>query len=389
MMSRALTRLAGSIIRVSALVRKELEGIIKDRMALVVLILLPVIITFSLGAYQFRVLTLADYAKIAVINQDTSVGDPNYDFADEFFWELVANANESTCIVFPMSDENFANFLLWRGDIEAVIIIPFGFNSHLASNRDPEAPFPVPAYINLTLDGTDFESQKKVIDCVTGAIADFKIRFNFTKDEILPAINAVMGPSEEQGFDLRVTVPLIVPLLLIGGIMILTSQCVVGDVPLRRLLLTPASKSEAILAKVLAYAITSVIQMVIIMGILSLAYNYQPMGSYVNLVLSFLCSSLFGITLGVFISVVSNSRLQANQYFIFAFLTLVVIELAVPVADIRNASPLHMAREAITNIASRGLPLYYAYPPMLGLLIYSLFFLALSLIAFSLKKSVV
>lgn len=388
-MTSTISRVAGSIIRIAALIRKEHEGIIKDRMALVVLILLPVIITFSLGAYQFRVLTLADYAKVAVINQDTSIGDPNYNFADEFFWELVDNANKSTCIVFPMNNEDLANFLLWRGDIEAIIIIPFGFNSHLASNRDPEAPIPVPAYINVTLDGSDFESQGKVIDCLTSAIADFKIRFNFTKDEIIPVLTAVMGPSEEQGIDLRVTVPLIVPLLLIGGIMILTSQCIVGDVPLRRLLLTPASKSEAVLAKVLAYLITSIIQMVVIIGILSLIYKYQPLGSYINLVLSFLCASLFGITLGVFISVVSNSRLQANQYFIFAFLTLVVIELAVPVADIKNASPLHMAREAIINVASRGLPLYYAMPPMIGLLAYSLVFLALSIVAFSLKKAIV
>ncbi len=385
----SINRLEGSVIRIAALIRKELEGIIKDRMALIVLILLPTIITFSLGAYQFRVLTIADYAKVAVINQDTSIGDPDYNFADEFFWELVEKANDSVCIVFPVNDENIANFLLWRGDIDAVVIIPFGFNSHLASNRDPEAPIPVPAYINVTLDGTDLENQGKVIDCLTSAISDFKIRFNFTKDEIIPAITAVMGPTEEQGIDLRVTVPLITPLLLIGGIMILTSQCIVGDVPLRRLLLTPASKSEAVLAKVLAYLITAIIQMVIIIGILSLVYHYQPSGSYISLVLCLLCISLFGITLGVFISIISNSRLQANQYFIFAFLTLVVIELAVPVADVKNASPLHMAREAIINIASRGLPLYYAMPPMIGLLIYSLALLAISLVIFSVKRSVV
>nr|HDO80149.1 ABC transporter permease [Candidatus Bathyarchaeota archaeon] len=384
-----MVRVAGSFMRIMSLVRKELEVIVKDRMALIVLILLPTLITFSLGATQFRVLTPADYAKVAVIDHDTSEGDPHYDFSQAFFWDMVANANDSTCIVFPLPSEDLAYYLLWQGDIDAIVVIPFGFESHLASNRDPNAPVPVPAYVNVTLDGTDLESQGKVIDCLTNAIADFKVEFNFTRDEVLPAMTAVMGPTKEQGFDLRVTVPLIIPLLLIGGTMILTSQCIVGDVPLRRLLLTPASKSEAIIAKTIAYLVTSLFQIQLIMGILILVYNYQPAGPYFQLVLCLLIIAFFGIVLGIFISVVSNSRLQANQYFIFAFLSLLVIELAVPVADVRNANPLHMAREAIVNIASRGLPFYDAMPPILGILAVSLAFFVSALAVFSVKKTLV
>lgn len=381
-MRRKAVPLAGSIKRIGALIRKELDSILKDKQALLVIFLLPTIITLAIGMAQQRVVTLSDYSKIAVINQDTTTVNGT-SFSNALIVEMYQHANE--CLIIPMQSYEFALYLLWQKQINAVVLIPFGFSTQLASSGSGL----VPAYINLTLDGSDVEGQSKIIRGVTNAIAELKIDYNFTKDEIVPVTQA-MWPSETTGIsDISITVPLILPMLLIGASMVLTSQCIVGDVPLRRMLLTPAGKSEALIAKIVSYLLVSIVQIMIVLGILIIGYNFQPTGSLFSLLTVLILTSFFGIALGIFISVVSTSRLQANQYFIFAYLILIVILLAVPVKAIQNLDPLQLARDAIASITARGLPLTDIGAQCIYLLGFSSFFAALAFIVFFLKKSLV
>jgi ABC-2 type transport system permease protein len=373
---------AGSVKRIGALIRKELESLLKDRQALLVIFLLPLIITIAIGMAQQRVTTLNDYYKIAVINQDTTtVNGTSYSniLINEMFW----NANE--CLTVPMQSYEFALYLLWQRQINAIVVIPFGFTNQLASSGSGL----VPAYINLTLDGSDVEGQGTIIKGVTNAIAQLKIDYNFTKNEIVPSTQAIW-PSETTGIsDIQITVPLILPMLLIGAALVLTSQTVVGDVPLRRMLLTPAGKSEALIAKTISYLLVSLIQITIVLGILILGYNFQPTGTVPNLLTVLVLTSFFGIGLGLFISVVSSSRLQANQYFIFSYLILIVILLAVPIKAVQSLDPLQLSREAIAAVTARGLTLVDIGAQCLYLLGFTSFFLGLAFIVFFYKKGLV
>ncbi|MBS7249365.1 MAG: ABC transporter permease [Candidatus Freyarchaeota archaeon] len=370
----------GSIKRIGALIRKELESLMKDRLALLVIFLLPMIITGAMGMAQYRVTTLDDYYKIAVINQDTTLTAENLSLSNALMNEMYLHANE--CIVIPMQSYDLAVYLLWQRQINAVLVIPFGFTSQLASQM-------IPAYVNLTLDGSDVEGQGTIIKGVTNAIAQLKMDYNYTKYEIIPSSQAIW-PSETKGIsDIKITVPLILPMLLIGAALVITSQSVVGDIPLRRMLLTPAGKSEALIAKTISYLLVSLLQIMIVLGILILLYSFQPVGTLFNFLVVLVLTSFFGISLGLFISVVSNSRLQANQYFIFSYLTLIVILLAVPVKAIQRLDPLQLAREAIASVTARGLTLIDIGQQLLYLFGFSAFFLSLAFIAFFFKKGLV
>ncbi len=370
----------GSVKRIGALIRKELESLMKDRLALLVIFLLPIIITGAMGMAQYRITTLDDYYKIAVINQDTTLTAENLSLSNALINEMYMHANE--CIIIPMQSYDLAVYLLWQRQINAVLVIPFGFTSQLASQM-------IPAYVNLTLDGSDVEGQGTIIKGVTNAIAELKMDYNYTKYEIIPSSQAIW-PSETKGIsDIKITVPLILPMLLIGAALVITSQSVVGDIPLRRMLLTPAGKSEALIAKTISYLLVSLLQIMIVLGILILLYNFQPVGTLFNFLVVLVLTSFFGISLGLFISVVSNSRLQANQYFIFSYLTLIVILLAVPVKAIQRLDPLQLAREAIASVTARGLTLIDIGSQILYLFGFSAFFLSLAFIAFFLKKGLV
>ncbi len=375
-----LAPLFGSVKRIGALIRKELESLMKDRLALLVIFLLPIIITGAMGMAQYRVTTLDDYYKIAVINQDTTLTAENLSLSNALINEMYMHANE--CIIIPMQSYDLAVYLLWQRQINAVLVIPFGFTSQLASQM-------IPAYVNLTLDGSDVEGQGAIIKGVTNAIAQLKMDYNYTKYEVIPSSQAIW-PSDTKGIsDIKITVPLILPMLLIGAALVITSQSVVGDIPLRRMLLTPAGKSEALIAKTISYLLVSLLQIMIVLGILILLYSFQPVGTLFNFLIVLVLTSFFGISLGLFISVVSNSRLQANQYFIFSYLTLIVILLAVPVKSIQRLDPLQLAREAIASVTARGLTLIDIGQQILYLFGFSAFFLSLAFIAFFFKKGLV
>lgn len=377
------TPLIGSLKRIGALVRKELESLMKDRLALIVIFLLPIIITGAMGMAQYKVTTLDDYYMIAVINQNTTLYNDSISLSNELIHEMYRHANE--CITVPMQSYDLAVYLLWQREINAIVVIPNGFTTILAASGTS----PIPAYINLTLDGSDIEGQGTVIKGITSAIAELKIDYNFTKNEIIPSTQAIW-PAETAGIsDIAITIPLILPMLLIGATLVLTSQSVVGDIPLRRMLLTPAGKSEALIAKTISYLIVALIQIMVVLVILIPLLQFQPLGTLFDFVIVLVLTSFFGIGLGIFISVASNSRLQANQYFIFSYLVLIVILLAVPVKAIQRLDPLQLAREAIAGVTARGLPLIDVGAQCLYLLGFSAFFLGLAFIVFFFKKGLV
>ncbi len=377
------TPLIGSLKRIGALIRKEIESLMKDRLALLVIFLLPLIITGAMGMAQYRVITLDDYYRIAVINQDTTTYNGT-SFSNELIHEMYLHANE--CLTIPMQSYDLAVYLLWQREINAIMIIPEGFTTQLAASG---GEIPVVSYVNLTLDGSDIEGQGTVISGITSAIAELKIDYNFTKNEVIPSAQAIW-PGETEGIsDIQITIPLILPMLLIGAALVLTSQSVVGDIPLRRMLLTPAGKSEALIAKTISYLIVALIQIMVVLVVLIPILQFQPVGTLFDFVMVLVLTSFFGIGLGVFISVASNSRLQANQYFIFSYLVLIVILLAVPVKAIQRLDPLQLAREAIAGVTARGLPLIDVGAQCLYMLGFTVFFLGLAFVVFFFKKSLV
>ena len=385
LLKKKSTPLIGSIKRIGALIRKEIESLMKDRLALLVIFLLPLIITGAMGMAQYRVITLDDYYRIAVINQDTTTyGVNNVSLSDELIHEMYFHANE--CITIPMQSYDLAVYLLWQREINAIMVIPDGFTTQLAASG---GGIPVVSYVNLTLDGSDVEGQGTVIKGVTSAIAELKIEYNFTKNEVIPSAQAIW-PAETEGIsDIQITVPLILPMLLIGAALVLTSQSVVGDIPLRRMLLTPAGKSEALIAKTISYLIVALIQIMVVLVILIPILQFQPVGTLFDFLIVLTLTSFFGIGLGIFISVASTSRLQANQYFIFSYLVLIVILLAVPVKAIQRLDPLQLSREAISGVTARGLPLIDVGLQCLYLLGFTAFFLSLAFIVFFFKKGLV
>jgi hypothetical protein len=122
------------------------------------------------------------------------------------------------------------------------------------------------------------------------------------------------------------------------------------------MLLTPSTKMEAILSKTLAYFAIGAFQggvlLLLWMGMFAIIPNTHPLVIFFILCLM----SLSGSALGVLISTVVSTRLQANQSFLFIlFGTMIVGTGFIDVGIIDEIFPVNLGRVMIIDTAFKGI----------------------------------
>jgi hypothetical protein len=152
---------------------------------------------------------------------------------------------------------------------------------------------------------------------------------------------------------LELGAPIFIGLMLYFSINLICTQCIVGDIPLQRLLTTPVYRSEVITGKVLAYSIMAVIQ--IICSLLLMDYYKVSMHSlWIDVFILFLLNSVASVCMGVFISTISKTRLQASQLFLMFFFVLLIMTYYVRNPVFLALNPMEQTRVAFSQLAFRG-----------------------------------
>jgi len=387
------------IQRTLSLILKELELLIKDRQALLIIFLLPVLVILALGFSNMNFGGTDDFDNsiiIGMVDLDTSSGWPGEDLSYNFTTYL----QQKTVVVFYTSEQYQQNrqwLDLEIGNIDGYIIIPENFEFYVSISE-------IPAYLNLTLDATNVVAQAKIISAITDALADFKIDHNLTRDEVLPLItyewysDAVLFTSAAAVFSVAI----------FGSTLMTSAQSIVGDVPLRRMLLTPARKTEVIFAKLIAYLVIGIIQIVLLLLISILGFGLPIIGNYqitmldpligpvigsaittFTLFLLLLTLAFTGICMGLLISVISKTRLQASQYFLLVFILMFVLSWFVSSEFFSQVLPLPVAQASFNEIAFKGFTILQAGQSFLTLFIFGSVCLALCMLIFYFKKHVV
>jgi ABC-type multidrug transport system permease subunit len=190
---------------------------------------------------------------------------------------------------------------------------------------------------------------------------------------------------------LNYAVPLILPLVILGTTMNLTSLCIVTETPLPRLVLTPSGKKDFIISKLFAYSIVMLIQIAETFTCINI-FGLYCRGSLLDFFLSLLLVGFTGICMGMAVSAVANTSQQANQMFIALFIMLALFSNAFISVDslpsifhsIAIIFPLTHAIPLVRDITLRGLPLTLAGAA--PLLILSFVYLLIAYIAFARKK---
>ena len=351
--------------RIRNMVMKELRLIVKDKVALLLIFMLPAALigmlwyvteSSSLGGMSLggstgiggggggsdNETTTESSVKLGIVDLDSTSG---YYGAEDLSENLTAFYEEMANVTIYNSTAD-AYRALYEQMIDAYIVIPDGFEANLTDN--------FPTYIEVHYDGNDLLGSASIQGIIQAGTILFRVSKLWIRSEIFPSMVIEFTP--EGGYLVTVFGGFIVIFSSYLGIAMTSAQSIVGDTPLRRMLLTPTSRLEVVVAKVIGYVIIGFFQSLLLVTLWVLAFNLTLNTSFMSLVIIMSLSSLTGSATGILISSVANTRLQANQMFLFVlFGTLILSGFFLDVGVLDRILPMNQGLNLLIDTAFKGL----------------------------------
>jgi ABC-2 type transport system permease protein len=370
-------RFVQPIKRTIALTRKEIQTIIKDRTAMLLVFLLPFITigTLALAIQQNDIQTETVPLFFGVIDQDTTDTYPGLDLSENFTATLASIEGVTVSIY---ENESIAYLALFYSEIDAYLVIPDGFEHALAMD--------LPASVNVHTSSTQLQGQGEAFIAVTEASLTFRQKLGWIRSEILPIPYVEFVP---EGDRLAIQVgAFLVVFCIFMAIALISCQSIVGDIPLRRMLLTPTSKVEVVFGKIAAYTIIGMIQGLLLVILWVVGFQLQLYTDLLTLMVIVMLMALAGAVSGVVISSLSTSRLQANQGFLFLLLGMMILSgMFIDVGVIKEFLPMNLGMTMIQETAFKGLLLIATLPNITRILIYIIGAILISILVMWRKRT--
>jgi hypothetical protein len=340
--------------RIWSMFLKELKLIQNDKFALLLVFILPtmIMVTMFVATNQSAIGIMPETGKnegairLGVVDADPTNTFPGEDLSSNFTWYLT---NSPDFIVQIYETEVDALDALYFDRVQAYAVIPYGFEGNITGD--------IPAFVDIHISSTDFESQSTVFSKFNNVVQDFRFDHGWVKGEIASDMVAEFQPPGTGGFEATFGVFMIVFAVFIA-VAATAAQAIVGDVPLNRMLLTPASKMEAILAKVSAYFIVGMLQAQFLLILWQVLFTIDVWNQYLTMNIVLALMSLSGSALGVLISTLVTTRLQANQSFLFLLFGSTIVGTGfMDVGLVDDYFPLNLGRVMMSDTAFKGVAL--------------------------------
>ncbi|KWT79678.1 MULTISPECIES: ABC transporter permease [unclassified Variovorax] len=295
---------SGFLRRFTALLRKEVRQMLRDKSNLAVGLLLPVALILLFGyGLSFDVKN----APVAVVLEDRSPTAR----------ELVDGLQGSPYIA-PLfaADMAEAERLMMAGTVDGIVRVPMDFSRRLNAGD---------ARIQLLLNGVDSSSAQTIEGYVSGAIG------SWAQQQADRAGNKPAGIGNvevvqrmwfnEAGESRWFLIPglIVLVLTLIGGF--LTSLLIAREWErgtLESLFVTPVRPMEIVLSKIAPYMVVGVIDLGLCLLAAHFLFHVPMRGSLVVIVIAGLLYLMVSLLLGLWISGVTRNQFQASQMALLA-----------------------------------------------------------------------
>ncbi|MDO9556139.1 MAG: ABC transporter permease [Coriobacteriia bacterium] len=367
---------------VRLLIWKEFLQLRRDPILLALLLILPVLQLVMLG---YVVGADVKHLSTAVVDLDRTVTSRRLaeSFASSGYYDITQRP----------AKESDLRPLLDRGDVKVALVIPEGTESRVSAGE--AAP------VGIVVDGSDSRTASVGSGYASQLIAVFNAK------RIAEQGISIAGP----GIDARVRVEYnpslravnsMVPSLL-ATILLLTmssvmSQAVVGERErgtLELMFVTPISRGEYLVGKLTPYILIGVVQMSLTALVGRTWFGVPFHGQLWVAVLGLFLFMLTTVALGLFISLVSHTRQQAQQVVIFIMLPFFVLSgFIFPVASmptvlqvVTYAIPLRYAIEILRGTFIQGAGARELIWQLLALAGFSVVMLTLALFSFHKRLS--
>ena len=364
-----------------ALIKKEFIQLRRDPRLLGFIVIMPIILTTLFG---FALKLEPDNVKMAYVDKDPSIFS---NIIKTNIW------NEGYFTLYEVTDVADIQNEIRLGHARAGLYIPEGFSAELIENNQPS--------VTLFIDGT-MPSLATAMNNNSSAITDEAVTTDmYFSDPDEPAVVIAQDP-----FYLQVTtlfnpdkietwffLPGVVGILIMQVSLILTSTTVVREREsntLEQLLVSPMTRSQFILGKIIPYIIISLIDFYAILGFSWLVFDLPAPNSHGILFLLALTYLAALIAMGLAISTISQTHQQAIFISIFVLIPSILLSgfifpiEAMPsyVQPVAYVIPFTYFVEIIRGILLKGNSFIELMPHFLALCSFTVFFTLFSIFRF-------
>ncbi len=366
--------------RVLSIIRKEFFQIKRDKRTIAIIIMMPIM---ELLLFGYAASTNVDHIPTIVYNND--IGIESRELLDSFvnsqYFDLDYNAE---------SIKDVQNYID-NGHAKAGIVIPSGYSDDLKNGRT--------AHIQLIVDGSDPTTAQTILSSAGGVVQSMSVEIiKETRGTFMPQVLDLRSRVwyNPDMSSINFNIPGLIGVILQTVTLMLTSFSIVRERErgtMEQLIVTPITKMELMVGKIVPYVIIGFVDIILALA-LSVFWFRVPIAGSITLLLLFSVIFLFGsLGVGLVISTVSKSQLQAMQLSMFMIMPNILLSgymfpiEAMPdvIRKISTVLPLTYFIEVLRGIILKGNGFAQLYRKFIILTAFGLFFLIIATLKFKKK----
>jgi ABC-2 type transport system permease protein len=355
-----------------AILQKEFRQILRDPMTLLFVLLMPVVLVMLFG---YSIKNEINNANIAVLDYSQSTHSK----------QLIKNMTASGYFSLQegLSGEKDAETFFQKGTGSMVVVIPKNFEKDILNNKH--------AKIQLVVDASDLNVSTTLVSYANRVIMQYQKSLGGVNMDVEPVeirIKMQYNPKLESAY---MFIPGNIALIMILITSLMTSITLSKERETgswRLLAITPANQYVIVLGKIIPYMLLSLIctAMVIVLGIV--IFKMPMHGGIANLLLLCFLFMFTACSLGVLVSVLTNTQQVAMLICMLGFFlpTLLLSDFIFPIENmplvlriLSHVVPAKWFILALRDIMIKGAGLELLWLPVTILLGQTLLLMALSI----------
>ena len=304
--------------RIYAVLRKELKQLSRDKMTFGMVIMIPLV---QLLLFGYAINTDARHIPAGLVNLSHSSESR----------ALISDLAASQSIDFQQeySDIQSAQQAIVKGEVRAVLYLPSDFVRRLVEHPNYYSKQPTAQAFTRPVGQWLVDGSDTVITSTIKALQNMPLQSvgNRPIEQAVASFAVVPFFNPEQRTVVNI-VPGLVAVILTMTMILFTSAAIVREREqgnMEFLINTPIRSIELMVGKIIPYVLVGLIQVGIILGIGHWVFAVPLMGGLVSLLVAALLFIFASLTLGLVISTLAKTQLQAMQMTIFILLPSILL----------------------------------------------------------------
>ena len=380
--------ISNPIGRYFSLCEKELRVLLKDKIAMIITYLIPIIVIIILSmdssaqlisddTSQMGGLMQSEIPKIGLIDLDDSDGFVDRDLSTDLVQVFLNREELGQCEMFQTSNSSILEDMIGLGEIHAFIVIPPLFEFNLSIH--------LPVILTFVVDSIDtlqFQASQLLVESI---INEFKSKPQNNFHGVFNIEEHNVNLYEENQI-FYASISILIPLLLFCIGCLISSQSIVSDIPKDRMVLTPTNKFEMMAAKVTANFFIQFGVVIILVGACFII-PLQIGSTWWEFILICSILSLNAVLLGTALSAIAKTTLSAFQFYIFLVIFQFVAFYFIVDPRILSLLPIYNGNELIIQVVLRGGSFWSSRKYLFNIIIETAIIYFLSFIFFKTQKT--